>query len=194
MQIGDKFGLWTVSGGHETRGGKKTFQECTCSCGVVKMVSRHSLVSGASSSCGCNQYKNTPALGLWGSKEYMAFQQAKKRCRNPKDKDYPSYGGRGIQFLWNSFAEFISSVGKAPEGYSLGRKDNDGPYGPGNCEWQSAKTQARNKRNTAMVEYKGTLVSRRNLMDQSSVKPVTIIARLKRGWSVEKALGFSEEA
>ena len=35
--------------------------------------------------------------------------------------------------------------------------NNDGDYKPSKCEWQDATTQARNKRNTRLFEYNGSL-------------------------------------
>jgi hypothetical protein len=42
------------------------------------------------------------------SSEYMAYHNAKQRCRNPKTREYPNYGGRGIEFRFGSFEEFCN--------------------------------------------------------------------------------------
>jgi hypothetical protein len=60
--------------------------------------------------------------------EREAFRQAKKRCTNPRDKDWKNYGGRGVQFRFGSFAEFFAEIGPRPEGLELDRISNSGHY------------------------------------------------------------------
>lgn len=127
--------------------------------------------------------------GWHGTKTYIAWQQAKKRCRCVTDKDYPAYGGRGITFdpSWDEFTAFLRDMGPAPKGFTLGRKDNDGPYTKANCEWQPWTRQARNKRNTAMLTVNGVTKPIADWADEAGVQVGTIKARLRAGWSNEKA-------
>lgn len=81
---------------------------------------------------------------------YAMFQ----RCTNPNNSFWKDYGGRGIQFLYTSFEQFLGDVGERPEGkdargkslYSIDRKENDGHYQPGNCKWSTQAEQALNRR------------------------------------------------
>jgi hypothetical protein len=81
--------------------------------------------------------------------EYAAYCQAKARCNNPNHPGYKDYGGRGIRFLFASFAQFLAEVGRRPEGrlpsgmalYSIHRIENDGNYEPGNVKWATQKEQ-----------------------------------------------------
>jgi hypothetical protein len=77
------------------------------------------------------------SLGMRGSSEYHAYIDAKQRCTNPKNESYRNYGGRGIQFLFTSFAQFIKYIGPKPTPqHSLDRfPNNDGHYEPGNVRW-----------------------------------------------------------
>jgi hypothetical protein len=95
------------------------------------------------------------------SPEYQAYTNAKDRCNNPANPRYPRYGGRGIEFRFASFEEFLDALktpdnpcGLRPEGedaegnrlFSLGRIDNDWHYGVresglSNIRWTTKEQQ-----------------------------------------------------
>lgn len=85
----------------------------------------------------------------------------RQRCFNPKNKKYPSYGGRGITICsgLSTFRRFIGYLGLKPgDEYSLDRINNDKGYYCGDCieclenretlnlRWATAKQQANNRR------------------------------------------------
>ena len=85
--------------------------------------------------------------GMSGTPEYCAFIDAKKRCNNSNNKNYHYYGGRGIEFRFASFQEFIAEIGARPsKDYSLDRINNDGHYEVGNVKWSMQSGQLRNRR------------------------------------------------
>lgn len=76
--------------------------------------------------------------------EYLAFCNAKLRCTDLDDADY---GGRGIQFCFSTFDEFMDAIGPRPAGHVLDRINNDGNYEVGNVRWSTPKQSSANSRN-----------------------------------------------
>lgn len=123
---------------------------------------------------------------------YRTWQKMKRRCHNPQDPAYCHYGARGVivcERWYRSFANFVADMGPKPSpGHSLDRKDNDGSYSPENCRWATTAQQCRNRRNNIVLEFGGR---KQVLTDwaQELGLPVSMVnLRIRRGWSVEKAL------
>lgn len=121
-----------------------------------------------------------------------AFNMTKQRCYNPNTRDYRRYGARGITICsrWlESFDNFIEDMGLRPEGCTLERKDNDGPYSPENCIWATRAVQSKNKENTVKITHKGETKSVREWAEITGIPYKTLMARVfTLGYSVEEAL------
>jgi len=86
---------------------------------------------------------------------HRTYEGMIERCCYEKAKRYHRYGGRGITVCdrWarksdkkaSGFWAFVEDMGPRPEGFTLNRVDNDGPYCPENCEWASHDEQTENK-------------------------------------------------
>lgn len=121
----------------------------------------------------------------------------RQRCYDENNEEYSSYGRRGICVCpeWEDFTVFAKWAYQ--NGYddnakygecTLERKDVDGNYEPQNCCFTSLKLQQRNKVATKYIEYNGKLVTIPELADLSGMDYMVIYARLKSGWTVERAI------
>ena len=126
---------------------------CLCDCGNQILAPSARLRGGTTHSCGCLRRSH----GDWKSREYAIWAGMIQRCENPKDKNYASYGGRGIAVCpeWRqSYARFLADVGPRPgTDYSIDRINNNGDYDPTNVRWATRSEQQRNKRD----KYRDTL-------------------------------------
>lgn len=101
------------------------------------------------------------------TREYRSWQAAIERCYDPKRKDFPGWGGRGVTVSkqWLSpkyggdvhgFERFLAHMGPRPAGTSLDRWPNPaGNYEPGNVRWATREQQQENRRLSAKLRPAG---------------------------------------
>ena len=125
------------------------------------------------------------------SATYVSWASARSRCNNPNSDSF--YGDRGIAFApaWDDFNQFLADMGERPEGATLDRINNGKGYEPGNCRWATPKQQAFNRRNTRLPEFhefKGRAMRLEEWAAETGINKSTLVTRLHRGWSIERAL------
>lgn len=86
--------------------------------------------------------------GMSQTRQYLIWQEMKKRCTKPYRKSFKNYGERGIGYCprWEDFLLFWEDM---KDGYSdemtLERKNVLEGYNKENCEWVPKKEQSLNK-------------------------------------------------
>lgn len=123
---------------------------------------------------------------------YFTWKSMKQRCSDTNSPDYPRYGGRGITVCdrWMRFEDFLADMGERPDGSTLDRIDNDGPYSPDNCRWASATDQQANRKRTVYMSVRGESKPLAEWSRAFGLPPKTVYMRLRYGWSPEQALGI----
>ena len=153
--MGQRFERLLVLGFSHADSGGNSKWVCLCDCGTEKVITVHSLTSGATRSCGCLQRETISKIrfihgmskGLRRHPLYSSWLTMKSRCRNQKVDSWKDYGGRGISVCdrWDSFENFLADMGERPPGTSIDRVDNDGNYELQNCRWATPTEQAQNR-------------------------------------------------
>jgi hypothetical protein len=168
---------------------------CRCDCGEITVVRTEQLTGGGTRSCGCLQRDvvrtRNRTHGQTGSSEYTAWRNALARCYNPRNRDFPNYGGRGITMCdrWrSSFDAFVADLGERPVGLTLERIDTNGPYAPGNCRWASRTEQGNNQRDNVRLTHQAETLTLAEWARRTGVSYDTLHKRMRRGWPVERVL------
>jgi hypothetical protein len=172
--------------------------ECQCTCGARKVISGQALRNGHTRSCSCLRREEMStrrtthgATRQNRTPEYRTWASMIRRCTNPNEDNYPAYGGRGITVCdrWRgSFEAFLKDMGPRPQGTSIDRIDGSAGYEPANCRWATQKEQMRNTRRSRVLEFNGRKMPMVSWAEETGISQRLILGRLRRGWSVERAL------
>lgn len=132
---------------------------------------------------------------LRGHPLYNVWNNMKQRCGNPNVRTYKWYGAKGVCVCddWkNNFRHFYewAIANGWKNGMSIERIDIDKDYSPENCTLIPIKRQARNRKTTYWVNYRGRKMSLAECVEKySSIKYYRVWQRITRdGYSLEEAL------
>lgn len=158
VEPGQRFGSLTVVR-FERMAGRANAYLLQCDCGKTSVTTAQKLLKGKTRSCGCVRAARHGHARHGGkaSRAYSKWGGMRERCLNPSNKNFSDYGGRGIAICerWQKFENFLADMGEPPEGMTIDRINNEGNYEPGNCRWATVTEQNRNKRTSAILEYRG---------------------------------------
>lgn len=190
------FGEITVVIRDICKAGNQAFWICRCACGAYLSTTITKLKSGHTKSCGC---RRVPIVSITNRKHGLSHTHPlwhvwtgmRRRCLSETDEAYDRYGGRGITLCarWDvgedgkhGFECFIEDMGPRPTAsHSIDRKDNDAGYFPGNCRWATDKDQARNRRTSRTLYYRGHVLPAYEIAEMFGVKYSVLIDRLNAG-------------
>jgi len=189
---GDKFTRLTVISTHKIKDTYRYIAKVVCDCGSEARYTRiENLRKGTAKSCGCLQRESATTHGCWNHPIFPVWHSMMDRCYKKNNDHYYLYGGKGktVCDRWHDPNNFIKDMYPTyKDGLQIERVDNDGNYSPENCKWATRAEQAKNRSNHRYITYKGETHIMAYWSKKYDIKQSTLDERIKRGWSVEKAL------
>jgi hypothetical protein len=127
---------------------------------------------------------------LQEKRTYAVWSAMMGRCYRPYYESYKDYGGEGIEVCkrWHDYNAFLADMGLKPDGMTLERKDNDGPYELANCIWATRAEQARNRDDNIMLTHNGRTMCATDWGRELNIDPRTIRYRMHLGLPIEEVL------
>ena len=185
VAVGETYGKLTVLSESGRENGNRSWL-CKCECGENTTARGYRLVNGRTSSCGCDTTRKLTASrlthGRSRDKVYRQYHGMINRCTNPRQANYPAYGGSGVKVCqrWlTSFEHFIADMGEPPTpNHTIERRRNGLGYEPGNCYWASRLVQARNRRNMISEDMAKQI---KRLLWLHTITEVSTLTNVSRG-------------
>ncbi len=128
--------------------------------------------------------------GMSRTAVYHRWFKMLTRCCNPRSKDYPNYGGRGITVCerWQNFENFYADMGEPPPNHTIERLNNNLGYSPENCRWEPKEVQARNTRANRFITIGNETYCVAEWAERRGIRKSIVYERLYDGWAPEEAL------
>lgn len=139
--------------------------------------------------------------GHSSSRFYRTWRSILVRCNSPKYIEAHRYLKRGIKCEWNSFEEFYLDMNESylkhvnlygEKNTSIDRINNDGNYSKKNCKWSTSVEQNNNRSSNHLLDFEGKKQSIADWSRETGIPYNWIKLRIRRGWSVRKALTTKE--
>ncbi len=175
--------------------------ECDCEEGERIIAQGGDLKRGHTKSCGCLRKEITKKIGKSNIKHgyyknnqsdriYIIWNNMIQRCAGLNCKNYRNYSSRRIIVCqrWLKFKNFLKDIGEAPEGLQIDRINNNKGYFKDNCRWATREQQQRNTRRNHLITAFDKTQTMIEWSEEMNIGYDVIRFRLKRGWSIEKAL------
>lgn len=191
-RIGKKFGKLTALEKIGTKGHRAQWK-FLCDCGRVIEFDGSTVFTGRKTSCGCDAeprhfYGNCghKTHGESGTRLYRIWYDMKRRCSQPQNKYFKNYGGRGISVCkewmeaYEPFSKWAHENGYRDD-LTLDRIDNNLGYSPSNCRWSDVLTQANNRSNNHLIEFKGETLSMADTARKYGINYNTLRSRINKG-------------
>lgn len=160
-------------------------------CGeILRLASQNVARSNKESRPHCPVCRDENKLLMSKSRPYRIWMGMKNRITREKDRDYPRYGGRGLDMdpAWEVFDAFWEEMCDGYfDGATIDRINNERGYWPDNCRWATNLQQQRNKSNNRWLEYKGKAYTIRHLSGVLGMSRCALEPRLAKGMTVEAA-------
>lgn len=201
ITAGQRFGKWVaISPAVVMRSGRKRhYWLCRCDCGVEREIDPTSLIKGGTSQCRtCGNRQKAQAKprlvhGLSDTRIHRIWMLMRRRCEKLECPNFPNYGGRGISVCseWQDFETFHrwAVMNGYADNLTLDRRDNNGPYSPGNCRWITRTAQNRNRRNNKRYPWRGQMLMLSEISEIEGVPYQMLRQRVqRRNWPINKAV------
>ncbi len=152
-RVGQRHGMILILEWIGSDKNRRAVFRCMCDCG--KECEKKSIALKSTASCGCyGRKRQSEGRLLHGHSKrngnvtgiYHSWQSMHSRCKNPNNKDFKWYGGKGVSVCdrWGDFRAFLSDMESGWYiGATIDRVDSDGNYNPDNCRWIDREENAR---------------------------------------------------
>lgn len=156
VTVGQMFGDFVVINAIVQRRGSHRYVQVACSHGEF-WKSYDNLKAGKSkgcTKCATARIKKycTPLEKALNKRGFAA----RHRCNGETNPSYQNYGGRGIEFRFESIEAYVNyckTLSNASIDLEIDRINNDGHYEPGNLQFSTRSEQNFNKSTNNLVEY-----------------------------------------
>ena len=136
------------------------------------------------------------AGGLSKEPFFTVFNNIRSRITDPSHQNYSSYGGRGLTFEWKGYVDFKKDMYASylrhkrlyPKNTTIERIDNNKGYSKENCRWATFQEQAKNKRTSRYLTYRGRTLIIADWARELGVSRQAVRHRIEAGWDVKSVI------